>query len=71
MKLPAGGLKTVVLLLGIDAIEQRPTLVSDPFVENSLAGVSFLEKGPFRSRMISPPVVVQLENADRALSVSE
>ena len=36
MALPADGIKGALLLLGIDAIEQRATLVIDPVVKNLL-----------------------------------
>jgi hypothetical protein len=36
LKLPAGRIKGSLLLLGIDAIEQRATLAIDSIVENQL-----------------------------------
>src|SRR5437870_7098652 len=45
VKLPAGGIKGALLLLGIDAIEQRAALVIDPVVENLLDGFPSQRRG--------------------------
>jgi hypothetical protein len=45
VKLPAGEIKGTLLLLGIDAIEQRPAVVIDPVIEKLLNGFPSQRRG--------------------------
>src|SRR6516164_142205 len=45
VKLPAGGIKGALLLLGIHAIEQWPAVVIDPVIEKLLDGFPSQRRG--------------------------